>query len=195
MKRTMVGLTFTILPLTGVAAPESYKFDPHHTYIHFAVDHNDFSTIWGRFDKSSGKFTIDRQAKTGTLDFSVETASVTTGDSVRGDRPRSRDEHLRSADFFNSIEFPRMLYKASSVKFNGDAPAELRGELTLLGVTKPMTLTVDRWKCAPHAVTKRSICGGNAVGTVKRTDFGMKWGVPATGDEVKILITFEASRD
>lgn len=195
MKKTMIGLMFATASLTASAAPESYTLDPHHTFVHFGVDHNDFSTIWGRFDRSSGKFTIDRQARTGTLEIAVETASVSTGDSVRGNRPRSRDEHLRSADFFNAVEFPRMLYKANAVTFNGDAPAELRGELTLLGVSKPVLLTVDRWKCAPHAVTKRSICGGNAVGTLKRTDFGMKWGVPATGDEVKILVTFEAFKD
>ncbi len=195
MNKVVMYLTFTMLPLAAAAAPESYTFDPRHTFIHFAVDHNDFSTIWGRFDKSTGGFTIDRQAKTGRLDFTVETASVTTGDNTRGDRPRSRDEHLRSADFFNSIEFPRMLYKAGDVKFNGDVPAEVRGQLTLLGVTRPVTLTVDRWRCAPHSVTKRWICGGNAVGALKRTDFGMTWGVPATSDEVKIVVTFEALKD
>jgi len=195
MKTAVMYFTFAMLPLTAAAAPESYTFDPHHTFVHFAIDHNDFSTIWGRFDKSSGKFTIDRQAQTGTLDFTVETSSVTTGDNLRGDRPRSRDEHLRSADFFNAAEFPRMYYKAAYVKFNGDVPAEIRGQLTLLGVTKPLTLTVDRWKCAPHPVMKRWICGGNATGALKRTDFGMKWGVPVAGDEVKIVVTFEAFRD
>ena len=195
MRTAMLVLGFAMLPLTTAAAPESYTFDPHHTFVHFAIDHNDFSTIWGRFDKSSGKFTIDRQAQTGTLEVTVETASVTTGDHVRGDRPRSRDEHLRSPDFFNSVEFPRMVFRAGSVKFNGEVPAEIRGQLTLLGVTKPVTLTVDRWRCAPHPVTKRWISGGNAAGTLKRTDFGMKWGVPVASDDVKIVVTFEAFRD
>ena len=72
---------------------------------------------------------------------------------------------------------------------------EIRGELTLLGVSRPVTLDVDRWKCAPHPVTKRAICGGNAIGALKRSEFGMKWGIPATGDDVKILITFEALKD
>ena len=195
MRTAMLVLSFAMLPATAAAAPETYTFDPHHTFVHFGIDHNDFSTIWGRFDKSSGKFTIDRQAQSGTLEVTVETASVTTGDNVRGDRPRSRDEHLRSPDFFNSVEFPRMVYRGSSVKFNGEVPAEIRGQLTLLGVTKPVNLTVDRWRCAPHPVTKRWICGGNAAGTLKRTDFGMKWGVPVAGDDVKIVVTFEAFRD
>jgi polyisoprenoid-binding protein YceI len=188
-------LMLSLLPLAAHAAPESYTFDPHHTFVHFAIDHNDFSTIWGRFDKSSGKFTLDRQAQTGTLDFSVETGSVSTGDSVRGNRPRSRDEHLRSPDFFNSAEFPQMNFKAGAVKFSGETPVEVRGLLTLLGVTKPLTLSVDRWRCAPHPVTKRWICGGNATGALKRTDFGMKWGVPVAGDDVRIVVTFEAFRD
>lgn len=195
MRKIMLGLVFAAAPLTGVSAAESYTLDPHHTFVHFAVDHNDFSTIWGRFDRSSGKFTLDRQARTGTLEIVVETASVSTGDSARGNRPRSRDEHLRSADFFNAAEFPRMTYKAANVNFRGEVPAEVRGELTLLGVTRPVTLSVDRWKCAPHPVTKRSICGGNAVGSLRRSEFGMKWGIPATGDEVRILVTFEAFRD
>jgi len=188
-------LILSLLPLAAHAQPEAYTFDPYHTFVHFAIDHNDFSTIWGRFDKSSGKFVIDRQAKTGTLDFAVETCSVSTGDSARGDRPRSRDEHLRSPDFFNCAEFPRMNFKAGAVKFNGETPVEVRGQLTLLGVTKPLTLTVDRWRCAPHPVTKRWICGGNATGALKRSDFGMKWGVPVAGDDVRIVVTFEAFRD
>ncbi len=188
-------LILALLPLAAQATPESYTFDPYHTFVHFAIDHNDFSTIWGRFDKSSGKFTINRQAQTGSLEVSVETASVSTGDSVRGDRPRSRDEHLRSPDFFNSAEFPRMTFKGNNIRFNGETPVEVRGHLTLLGVTKPLTLTVDRWRCAPHPVTKRWICGGNATGSLKRTDFGMKWGVPVAGDDVRIVVTFEAFRD
>ena len=188
-------LAFLAFSLPAAAAPEGYTLDPYHTFVHFAIDHNDFSTIWGRFDKSSGKFTIDREAKTGTLDLAIETSSVSTGDSARGDRPRSRDEHLRSPDFFNCAEFPRMIYKASAVRFNGDAPAEIRGNLTLLGVTKPVALAIDRWRCAPHPVTKRWTCGGNALGTLKRTDFGMKWGVPVAGDDVRIVVTFEAFRD
>jgi len=195
MKAGVLCAALSSIPLVAAAAPESYTFDPHHTFIHFGVDHNDFSTIWGRFDKSSGKFTIDRQAKTGAVEISVETASLSTGDGVRGDRPRSRDEHLRSVDFFNAAEFPRMVYKASAVKFSGEVPVEVSGQLTLLGVTRPVVLTVDRWRCAAHPVTKRGICGGNAVGSLLRSDFGMKWGIPASGDDVKIRVTFEALKD
>lgn len=195
MRKVLIGWMFAALAPAGLAAPESYTLDPYHTFVHFGVDHNGFSTIWGRFDRSSGKFTFDRESGKLALEVHVETASVTTGDSARGNRPRSRDEHLRSPDFFNAAEFPRMVYKATRAKFNGGVPVEILGELTLLGVTKPVALTVDRWKCAPHPVTKRPICGGNAMGGLKRSEFGMKWGIPATGDDVKINVTFEALKD
>jgi polyisoprenoid-binding protein YceI len=194
----MIRLTFGALALAvssaALAAPETYKLDPHHTYPHFAVEHLGVSIYWGRFDRSSGQFTIDRAAKKGTLELTVETASVSTGDNQRDGRPRTLDEHLRSADFFNVAEFPQMTFKADSVKFNGEAPAEVSGQLTLLGVTKPLTLKVERWVCKDHPFNKKPMCGGNASGALKRTDFGMKYGVPAVGDEIRLYVEFEGYR-
>lgn len=195
MHRLTLGALALALPLVATAAPESYTLDPYHTFPHFAVDHFGVSMVWGRFDKSSGKFTIDRAAKKGTLELAIETASVTTGDNDRGARPRSRDEHLRSADFFNVAEFPRMTYKASEVKFSGDNPTEVSGELTLLGVTKPLTLKLERWVCRDDPFSKKPMCGGNASGTLKRTDFGMKYAVPAVGDEIRLYVGFEAYKN
>ena len=183
------------LPLAAAAAPESYTLDPYHTFPQFEVDHVGVSSMRGRFDKSAGKFTIDRAAKTGAVEFTVETASVTTGDNDKGSRPRSRDEHLRSADFFNVAEFPRMTFKSTGVIFSGDAPSEITGSLTLLGLTKPVTLKVDRWVCKDHPMSKKPMCGGNASATLKRSDFGMKFGIPAVGDELKLFFGFEAYRD
>src|SRR3970040_266196 len=131
MKCLTLGALALALPLAVTAAPQSYTIDPVHSFSHFAVDHLGVTTIWGRFDRLGGKFTIDRAAKKGALELAIETASVTTGDSDRGARPRSRDEHLRSADFFNVAEFPRMTYKADDVKFSGDNPTEVAGQLTL----------------------------------------------------------------
>lgn len=183
------------LPLAAAAAPENYTLDPYHSFPNFVVDHLGFASIWGRFNKSAGKFTIDRAAKTGSLELNVETASIDTGDMDKGARPRSRDEHLRQADFFNSAEFPRITYRSTGVKFNGDNVAEVDGQLTLLGVTKPLNLKLERWKCGAHPFSKKEMCGGYASGTVKRSDFGMKFGVPAISDEVKLYIGFEAYKD
>ncbi len=195
MQRFTLGALALALPLAAAAAPESYTLDPYHTYPHFGVDHFGVSLMWGRFDKSSGKFTIDRAAKKGTLDLTVETASLNTVDNDKGARPRSRDEHLRSADFFNVAEFPRMTFKASDVTFNGENPAEVTGELTLLGVTKPLTLKIERWTCREHPFNKKPMCGGNASASLKRTDFGMKYAVPAVGDEIRLYVEFEGFKD
>ncbi len=194
MTRFTLGALALTVPLAVAAAPESYTLDPYHTYPHFAVDHLGLSTMWGRFDKASGKFTIDRAAKKGSLELTVETASLSTGDADKGSRPRSRDEHLKSADFFNVAEFPQMTFKADSVKFDGDAPTEISGQLTLLGVSKPLTLKIERWVCKDHPFSKKPVCGGNASGALKRTDFGMKYGVPAVGDEIRLYVEFEGYR-
>ena len=196
MSRPAVALLALALPLTALAAPETYTLDPYHTYPNFSVDHMGFSTVYGRFDKSSGKFILDKAAKTGSLELTVETASINAADNEKGNRQRSRDDHLRSPDFFNVTEYPRMTYKSTGVKFNGDNLATVEGNLTLLGVTKPVVLQVDRWKCGPHPINKKEMCGGNASGTLKRSDFGMKFALPvAVSDEIRLIIGFEAYRE
>jgi polyisoprenoid-binding protein YceI len=183
------------LPLAALAAPESYTIDPYHTYPNFTVDHLGVSTMYGRFDKSSGKATLDRAAKTGSLDITIEAASIATGDNDKGTRARSRDEHLRAADFFNVAEFPRITYKSTRMVFAGDSPSAIEGNLTLLGVTKPVNLTIDRFKCIPPQGNYKDRCGGNASGKFKRSDFGMKYGVPNVGDDVTLTTLFLAFKD
>jgi polyisoprenoid-binding protein YceI len=195
MRRATLGALALALPLAAVCAPESYTLDPFHTYPHFAVDHLGVSTMWGRFDRTTGRFTLDRAARTGSLELTVETASLSTGDSRPGSPAQRRDEHLRNADFFNVAEFPRMTYKAADVKFAGDDPAEVTGQLTLLGVTRPLTLRIERWTCRDNPFNKKPMCGGNASGALKRSDFGMKYGLPSVGDEIRLYVEFEGYRD
>jgi len=197
LSRFAAGAAVALLPLSVLAAPESFAVDPLHSFPHFMVGHLGMSQLYGRFGKTSGKLSVDATAKSGTVDIAIETASVDTGDNDRGSRPRTRDEHLRSPDFFNVQEFPRMTFKGKSAGWTGDGPAELAGELTMLGVTKPVTLKVDHWKCGPDPRTqgKRYMCGTNASGTIKRSDFGMKFGIPAVGDEIRLLIQMEAFRE
>ena len=195
MKRsTCVGL-FLFVPLAAAAQVETYVIDPYHTIPHFFIEYHGFGTIPGRFDKTTGKFSIDRSARRGTLELNIETASVTTGDDARGGRPRSRDEHLRTADFFNAAEFPRMTFRSTGVKFNGDVPVEVEGQLTLLGTTRPLTLRIDRWLCKDHPIYKRFTCGGNASATLKRSEFRMKYGIPSVGDEVRLTTLFLGFRE
>ena len=195
MKKRLLCLLGLALPLAALANPENYTLDPYHTYPYFEVDHLGVSTMRGTFTRSSGKFTIDRAAKAGSIELNVETASIATGDSEKGSRPRARDEHLRSADFFNVAEFPRMTFKSTGVKFSGDNPAEIAGNLTLLGVTKPLTLKIERWNCREHPVYKKPMCGGNASAGLKRSEFGMKYGLAGIGDDLKLFFEFEAFKD
>lgn len=192
MTKKMLAAVALALPLAAAAAPETYKLDEHHTFPNFMINHLGYSTVFGRFNKSSGSFTVDFQAKTGSVEMNIDAASIDTGDHERNGLPRTRDEHLRTADFFNVAEFPRITFKSTGVKFNGDAVSEIDGQITILGVTKPLTLKLEHWKCGPHPFTKKLMCGGNAVGALKRSDFGVKYGVPAISDEVKLNISFEA---
>ena len=195
MSRRIAILALATLPLAAGAATDSYTFDPLHTSVSFSIDHLGLSVIHGRFSKYSGRFTIDRAAKTGSVELNVETASVDTNDNDKGNRPRSRDEHLRSADFFNAAEFPRMTYKSTNVVFAGDTPTVVQGDLTLLGVTKPVAITVERFKCNPATATAKERCGGIVVGKIRRSDFGMKRGIPNIGDEVVLAFGFEGDKE
>ena len=184
-------------PLAAAAQVENYVIDPYHTVPYFDIDHLGFATMRGRFDRATGRFSIDRAAKTASVELEIPTATVNSGDTDKGQRPRTRDEHLKNADFFNVQEFPTITFKSTKVVFKGDDPASIEGNMTMLGVTRPVTLTLERWKCGSDMRTqgKRYQCGGNASGTFKRSDFGMKFGAPvAIGDEVKIWMSFYGFR-
>jgi polyisoprenoid-binding protein YceI len=195
MSIRIAALMLAIVPLTVDAAPDTYTFDPLHTSVSFSIDHLGLAMIHGRFSKYSGKFSIDRDAKTGSVELVIEAASVDTNDNDKGNRPRSRDEHLRSSDFFNVAEFPRMTYKSTHAVFAGDVPTVVEGNLTLLGVTKPVALTVERFKCNPASATAKERCGGIVSGKIKRSDFGMKRGIPSIGDDVFLAFGFEGNKD
>lgn len=195
MKKKLTIALIAALPWIAAAAPENYTLDPYHTYPGFSVEHWGLSMMHGQFNTSSGKFSFDRAAKTGSVELSIATASVTTGDGAKGGRPQSRDDHLRSGDFFNVAEFAAMTFKSTKTTFAGDLPAAVEGNLTLLGVTKPLTLTFERFKCATNPFNKKARCGGNAVGKFKRSDFGMKYAIPAVGDEITLNIEFEGDKD
>lgn len=195
MKKQLAIALTAVFPIFALAAPENYTLDPYHTYPSFMLEHWGLSMMHGQFEKSSGKFNFDRAAKSGSVEITITTASLTTGDNVKGERPRARDEHLRSGDFFNVAEFPNMTFKSTKTTFGGDLPASVEGNLTLLGVTKPLTLNFERFKCGTNPFNKKDRCGGNAVGKFKRSDFGMKYAIPAVGDEITLNIEFEGDKD
>jgi polyisoprenoid-binding protein YceI len=192
MSRLLCVLLLAAAPVAVLAAPQTYAIDSFHSFPNFTINHLGMTTIHGRFDHMTGKVVFDPAAKTGSLEAKIATASISTGDAKRTDGGRSRDEHLRSADFFNVAEFPEMVYKSTRLNFSGEKLETIDGTLTLLGVTKPVKLAVSSFQCGPHPFSKKPMCGATAEGTIKRSDFGMKFGVPAISDEVKLSIGVEA---
>ncbi len=187
-KQLLAAALFAAISGAAIAAPETYTIDPSHTFPGFEISHLGFSTHHGRFNTSSGQIVIDPMAKTGSIDVKIDTASIDTG----GEK---LEKHLRSEDFFNVEKFPAMTFKSTKLNFSGDNLVSADGELTLLGVTKPVTLRMNAFKCGNHPMNKKAMCGAEAVAAIKRSDFGMKYGIPAVGDEVKIVIQTEAYKN
>lgn len=188
MKKTLLAALLASAVALPAMAADTYTADGSHTYPAFEVSHLGYSIARGRFDKTTAKVSLDRNAKTGSVEVSIDTASINTGWS-------KRDEHLRSEDFFNVAKFPTMSFKSTGFKFDGDRLVGVDGELTLLGVSKPVSLTVTGFRCGAHPMNKKELCGADASTSIKRTDFGMKYGVPAIGEEVRIAIGIEAFKD
>jgi polyisoprenoid-binding protein YceI len=154
----------------AMAAETTYQLDPAHTYPSFEADHFGGVSIWrGKFNKSSGTVTIDREAKTGTLEATIDMTSVDIGND-------KLDEELKSPQFFDAEKFPTAVYKGTSMKFKGDVPVEVIGELTLHGVTKPLNLKIQSFKCFQNPMLKREVCGTESTATFDRADFGVDYG-------------------
>jgi polyisoprenoid-binding protein YceI len=188
LKSVFTALIATIaLPLSALAA-DSYTVDSAHTFPHFSINHLGFSTLQGRFDRTSGTVMLDRAAKSGSVDISIETASISTGFA-------KRDDHLKSPDFFNAAEFPAITYKSTAMHFKGDTPSSVDGNLTIMGVTKPVTLTIDAFNCGTNPMSKKDECGAGASAHIKRSDFGVKYGLPNVGDDVKLVFEIEAIKN
>ncbi len=184
MKSTIALICLLAAGATSAFA-QTYNIDPNHTYPSFEADHFGTSTWRGKFDKSSGTVVLDRAAKTGSIDITVDTSSVDFGHA-------KMNEHARSKDLFNVAQYPTATFKSKSIKFNGDTPVSAEGEFTLLGVTKPLTLAINKFKCIQHPMLKREVCGADASAEFKRSDFGMNFGLPAFSPEVKLAIQVEA---
>ncbi len=177
--------------VAGVASaePVTYNIDPNHTYPSFEADHMGGMSVWrGKFNTSSGSVKLDRAARTGEINVTVDMKSINFGLA-------SMDEHARGPDMFDVAKFPTATYKGKVSKWNGDAPAEVEGELTMHGVTKPVKLMLNSFMCKPNPMTRKETCGADAVGTLNRADFGVDYGANfGFKTDVKVLITIEAVR-
>lgn len=170
------------------AEVETYTFDKVHTQIFFAVNHAGYSTSRGKFLDFDGGFTFDRTdpAKS-SVEVTIKPAGLDLDDA-------KWNEHLKNADFFNVEKFPEMTFKSTSIEVTGEKTANITGDLTLLGVTKPVVLAVTHNKSDKRPFGDAYASGFSAKGTLKRSDFGMVYGLPMVGDDVVIEIEVEGER-
>jgi polyisoprenoid-binding protein YceI len=171
-----------------MAAPVRYDVDPLHTHPSFEADHFGGVSVWrGRFDQTTGSIVLDREARTGSVDIAIDMNSVSTGVA-------DLDKHLKSdAALLAADKFPTATFKGRFSKFTGSDPVEVQGDLTLHGVTRPVTLTLKSFKCMPHPMKKIEFCGADAHATINREEFGISWGKDFGFDmTVKLAIQVEA---
>jgi polyisoprenoid-binding protein YceI len=188
----MKKIVFALALATGISLPalaaDSYTIDPMHTFPVFEVNHLGYTVQHGRFNKTSGAITLDPAGKSGSVDLTIETTSLDMGFALW-------DEHMSAEGFFNTTKFPTMTFKSNMLIFKDDKVVAAEGQFTLLGVTKPLTVSVNGFKCGEHPFTKKQMCGANIGGSIKRSDFGMTKYVPAISDEVSIHVPVEAYKN
>ena len=185
MRKLLTILALATLSAFSQAAPVTYTLDASHTYPSFEIKHL-FSTQRGRFDTTSGSITLDKEEKTGQLAFSIDINSINTGFALR-------DEHLRGEKLFDSKKYPTMTFVSKEVVFTNGVLSGADGVLTLRGVSKPIHLKISDFACGKHPFFGTTVCGASASTSIKRSAFGMDYGIPMVGDEVNIFIQVEAT--
>lgn len=179
-------VTLLLGTAASVVCAQTYNVEPGHTYPSFEADHMGLSFWRGKFTKTSGKVVLDRGSKTGgSVEILIDAASVDFGH-------QKMNEKARGDEMFNVAKFPTIAYKSTALKFDGDKLVGVDGEMTMLGVTKPMALKVSHFKCIMHPMLKREVCGADAHGSFDRSEYGMNIGLPRFSPEIKLAIQIEA---
>ena len=184
----VTALVLSTLASGASAQAQSYTLDPSHTYPSVEFSHMGVSTWRGKFTKAAGKVMLDRAAQAGTVEVTIDPASIDFGH-------QTMNSHARGENWFKTEQFPTITYQGKLARFNGEAPTQVDGQLTMLGVTRPVTLQLASFKCIQHPMLKREMCGGDATGVVNRRDFNLG---PASGSvpqEIKLLLQVEGVRD
>ena len=188
MKRLIVLAIAATISTAAVAAPETYIIDSNHSMPRFSYSHFGYSTQLSRFDKTSGKIILDKEAKQGSINVTIQTTSVNTGFALF-------NEHIQAEDFFDTAKFPTATFSSNKLNFKGDKLASVDGTLTIKGISKPVTFALTSFMCMPHPMAKKEACGANATAVVKRSDFNMAKHVPYVSDEVTIDMPIEAIKE
>jgi polyisoprenoid-binding protein YceI len=184
----IVALILATQAVSAWAKQETFTLDSAHTFPTFEVNHLGFSTQRGRFNQTRGKVVMDQQKKSGSVDIVIDANSIDTG-------VKPLDEVLRGVEFLNVEQYPTISFHSSKLKFNGDQLATVDGVVTMLGVSRPVTLTVTHYKCGVDPITSKFVCGVDAETTIRRSDYGMTRFLPLVNDEVKLKIQVEGTRD
>jgi polyisoprenoid-binding protein YceI len=191
MELTMKKLLAIILvfgkSIAAFASPETYVIDGSHTMPRFEYNHFGYSIQLSRFDSTSGKITLDRQARNGTVEVEILSNSVDTGNAAF-------NHDIQSPDFLDTATYPTINYKSTKVSFSGDVPTSVEGNLTIKGVTKPVTLTITSFHCMPHPMLKKEACGANATAKINRSDFNAGKYAPYVSDEMTLSFGVESIR-
>jgi len=185
----LLGASALMLALPAAAAPVTYDLDPSHTYPSFEADHLGGLSTWrGKFNKSQGVVVLDREARTGTVEVMVDINSVDFGHD-------EMNQHAVAPDIFDAARYPTATFKGKFTKFDGDRPEEATGDLTLRGVTRPVKMEIDDFKCIQHPMEKREVCGADVSTKFSRKDFGLDFGLDmGFKPEVELKIQVEAGR-
>ena len=188
MRKTFIAAALAATAFIGVAHAEvaTYSIDPTHTFVTFEVSHFGTSTNRGRFDKKQGTVQLNKVAKTGKVELTLETGSIDTGTAAF-------DKHLQSDSLFNAVSFPTAKFVSTDFSFSGDKVSEVTGQLTLLGKTLPVVLKATNFNCYINPMLKREVCGGDFETTIQRSQWGMGWGIDlGIPDAVKLAVQVEA---
>ena len=186
LNRIAAALAFTTLAVTtAMAAPKTFEIDGSHTFPRFSYSHFGYSTQVSRFDSTTGTVVFDADAKTGSVDISIDMKSVNTGFA-------DFNGHIQGEDFLDTAKFPKATFKSTKVNFQDGKPASIEGQLTIKGITKAVTLTVTSFQAMAHPMLKKDAMGANAFTVIKRSEFNAGKYAPYVGDEVRIDIALEA---
>ena len=169
----------------ALAAPETYTVDSGHSFPRFSYSHFGLSTQLSKFNKTTGTLVLDAAAKTGSVDVVIDMKSVDTGSTAF-------NGHIQGEDFLDTARFPTASFKSTKVVFDGDKPSAIEGNLTIKGVTKPVTLKVTHFVSTAHPMLKKPAIGADASTVIKRSEFNAGKFAPNVGDDVTISLAVEA---
>lgn len=191
MQRILIVFAFMLFPgMVPIAfgAAATYTIDPNATIPEFEVTHLGFTTQRGRFDRVSGTIKLNIAARSGSVDLTIDTTSLDMGSA-------SWTAHLKDEGLFNVAKYPIMTYHSDRLIFQGNEVVAAVGQLTMIGVTRPVLVTVSNFKCGVNPDNKKPLCAGDVTAVIKRSDFGMTKYIGAVSDEVKVSVPVEAYKD